>query len=801
MLRSYFKIAWRHLARNRGYSFINIAGLGIGLAITLLIGLWIVDEFSFDHYHVNHRRIAEVMLVQRLTSPVMGTQASPEHPVTGVGQSISTVIGPILSKDYKYVFQKTALISYTGDHLIGFGDKALSRRGNWTQYIFPEIFGFHMLAGSTAALKDPSTLLLAESTARDLFGHADPMGKTVRLDNKQDYRVGGVFADLPFNTTFHETQFLLPWDDETNRYLNSNTNWDDHSAWMFGELADGVTFEQATARIRGVPTPHLSGWVEELMAYPLDRLHLHDQFDQDNNGIAAGGRIRFVWLFGTIGAFILLLACINFMNLSTARSEQRAREVGIRKTVGSLRGQLIGQFLGESILTVAVAFVLALSLAYLGLPAFNGLAEKEITIPLLSPVFWLAALGFILITGILAGSYPAFYLSGFRAVKVLKGTFRAGRGATLPRRILVVTQFTVSLSLTIATIVIFRQIQLGKDRPVGYDRAGLINVQVNTDTLYNHYDALRQELLNTGTVSDVALASYTTTGFWDNNELEWPGETQVQKGMEYRNVSVSPEFGKTVGWTVVRGRDFSRDFSTDSGGMILNQAAVKATGFKEPIGRQVKLFDKRYTIIGVVKDMLTNSPYDPVEPAVFVENGYKRVITIRVRPGASMHNALARMEPIFSQYNPGSPFLYQFNDEGYAQKFDGEARMGSLSTIAAALAIFISCLGLFGLASFIAEQRTKELGVRKVLGARVLQLWALLSGDFVRLVILSMLIAMPLAYWAMHQWLQNYAIHTPLSWWVFAASGLGVLAVTLLTVSFQSIKAAMMNPVRSLRSE
>lgn len=801
MLKSYFIVAWRHLTRNRGYSIINIAGLGVGLAITLLIGLWIVDEFSFDHYSINHGRIAEVMLVQRLTTPVMGTQASPQHPVTGVGQSISTVIGPILNRDYKDVFQKTALITYSGDYLIGFGDKVLSRRGNWTQYSFPEIFGFRMLAGSTAALKDPSTLLLAESCARDLFGHVDPMGKTVRLDNKQDFRVGGVFADLPLNTTFHETQFLLPWDNKSNGYLNSNTHWDDHSAWMFGELTDGVSFEQATARIRKLPTPHVSGWVEELMAYPLDRLHLHDQFDQDNNGVAAGGRIRFVWLFGTIGAFILLLACINFMNLSTARSEQRAREVGIRKTVGSLRGQLIGQFLGESILTVAVAFVLALGLAYLGLPAFNGLAAKEITIPLFSPVFWLAALGFVLLTGILAGSYPAFYLSGFRAVKVLKGTYRAGRGATLPRQILVVTQFTVSLSLIIATIVIFRQIQLGKDRPVGYDQAELINVQVNTDTLFNHYDALRQELLNTGRVSEVALASYTTTGFWDDNELEWPGETEIQKGMEYRNVSVTPEFGKTVGWTVVQGRDFSRDYATDSGGMILNQAAVKAMGFKEPIGRQVKLFDKPYTIIGVIKDMLTNSPYDAVEPAVFVENGYKRVITIRVRPGVSMHAALAGIQPIFKRYNPRSPFLFHFNDEQYAEKFAEESRMSSLSTLAAVLAIFISCLGLFGLASFVAEQRTKEIGVRKVLGAGVFGLWGLLSKDFVKLVVLSMLLAMPLAYWVMHQWLLNYQVRTDISWWIFVAAGAGILVITLGTVSYQTLKAALTNPVNSLRSE
>jgi ABC-type antimicrobial peptide transport system permease subunit len=302
-------------------------------------------------------------------------------------------------------------------------------------------------------------------------------------------------------------------------------------------------------------------------------------------------------------------------------------------------------------------------------------------------------------------------------------------------------------------------------------------------------------------VSDVALASYTTTGFWDNNELEWPGQAAIQKGMEYRNVNVTPEFGKTVGWTVVQGRDFSRDYATDSGGMILNQAAVRATGFKEPIGKQVKLFGKPYTIIGVVKDMLTNSPFDAVEPAVFVENGYKRTITIRVRPGESMHDALSKMEPIFKRYNPGSPFLSHFNDEQYAQKFDEESRMGSLASLAAALAIFISCLGLFGLAAFVAEQRTRELGVRKVLGARVLHVWGLLSGDFVKLVILSMLIAMPIAYWAMHQWLLNYAIHAPLSWWIFVIAGGGILAITFLTVSYHALKAAMMNPVKSLRTE
>jgi ABC-type antimicrobial peptide transport system permease subunit len=527
-------------------------------------------------------------------------------------------------------------------------------------------------------------------------------------------------------------------------------------------------------------------------------MHLYDEF---KDGAPSGGRIQFVWLFATIGAFVLLLACINFMNLSTARSQQRAKEVGIRKTIGSRRYQLIGQFLGESVLTAFLAFVLAILAAALTLPWFNQLAAKQIAFPWTSALFWLSALGFTLLTGLIAGSYPAFYLSAFKPVKVLKGANKAGKSASLPRKILVITQFSVSLSLIIATIVVFKQIEYAKDRPLGYTSEGLVTVHMNTPDLAAHYEALRATLLASGVIANVARSSQPTTLFDNGNDLSWPGQTEEQKQLNYHNVNVTTEFGATVGWTVLQGRDFSRDFATDSNSAILNEQTVIQARLKNPIGMRVSLMGKHYTVIGVVKNLLTNSPYDPVEPGVFVGDGYTNFITMRLKAGTPIRTALATLETLFHRYNPASPFNYEFNDEAYAQKFAAETRIGSLAAVFAGLAILISCLGLFGLASFVAEQRTKELGVRKVLGAGVVHLWALLSGDFVKLVVLSMAISMPLVGMAMHNWLQHYALHTAISPWIFIAAGAGILLLTLATVSFQSLKAALMNPVKSLRSE
>ena len=786
MLKSYLKIAWRNLTKSKGYSFINIVGLATGMAVALLIGLWITDEVSFDTYYPNHDRLAQVMITQ---------SANGEY---STGTTIAMTMGKALRLEHGDEFKSMALASFQYDHLIAAGDKKLSRQGIWTQYEFPEMFGFRMLRGSISALKESSTIMMAQSLATALFGNTDPINKTIRLDNNLDLKIGGVYEDLPFNTTFHETKILLPWENKDNSYLSTNTDWDDHNGQMFVELADHISAGQVSARIKNLPTPHIKGWLEEALVYPLDKLHLYGEFDK---GKAAGGRIQFVWLFGIIGGFVLLLACINFMNLSTARSEQRAKEVGIRKTIGSLRSQIIGQFFTESILVAIIAFVLSMVLVFFSLHFFNSLASKEMTIPWNSFVFWLIAAGFTLFTGIISGSYPALYLSAFEPVKVLKGTFRAGRHASVPRKVLVVLQFSVSLTLIIGTIIVYLQIQFAKNRPNGYSRTGLITVNINTPELGGHYDVLRSELLQTGVVENMGESSMTTTSFMNDNELYWRGKRPDQESIFFRNVNVTPDFGKTIDWTIIQGRDFSRSFATDSSAIILNEASAKIIGIKNPVGELMKFGGKQRLVIGVVKDMVTNSPYEPIEPAIFLGDGYLQYITIRFKRDVPVRKALAGIEAVFKKFNPSSPFVYQFNDDDYARKFADEERIGSLATVFAGFAIFISCLGLFGLASFMAEQRTKEIGVRKVLGANLFTLWRLLSRDFVRLVFLSMFIAIPLAHYGMNLWLQHYPYRTGMPWWIFAASGTGILLITLITVSFQSLKAAMMKPVESLRSE
>jgi putative ABC transport system permease protein len=526
-------------------------------------------------------------------------------------------------------------------------------------------------------------------------------------------------------------------------------------------------------------------------------------YSEFKNGKAAGGPIQFVWLFATIGVFVLLLACINFMNLSTARSEKRAKEVGIRKTVGSLRGQLIGQFLSESVLVALVSFVLSVILVIALLPLFNSLAGKNIQLPWRSLAFWLFALAFTFITGLLSGSYPALYLSKFEPIKVLKGTFRVGRYASLPRKVLVVAQFTFSIALIIGTIIVFKQIQFAKNRPVNYRKEGLITINGATPDLPKYYNAIRNDLLASGVVENMAGASDATTnlGAW-RNSFNWEGKnpnTLPNFGFMY----MTEDFGKTIGWQLKEGRGFSKDFATDSSAMILNEAAVKQVGLKKDIvGQNMQYDGKNYRVIGVVKDMIQESPYKPVAPTVYVaSHNWIGIVTVAIKRGAPVKDALTKIEAIFKKYNPNLPFNYTFNDEDYAKKFTDEQRVGKLATFFTILAVFISCLGLFGLASFVAEQRKKEIGVRKVLGASTYRLWQMLSKEFALLVIISCFIAIPLAWYYLHNWLRQYDYKTPISAWVFVASGAGALVITLITVSFQSIKAAIANPVKSLRSE
>jgi ABC-type antimicrobial peptide transport system permease subunit len=491
------------------------------------------------------------------------------------------------------------------------------------------------------------------------------------------------------------------------------------------------------------------------------------------------------------------------MNLSTARSEKRAKEVGIRKTVGSARGQLIRQFLSESVLVALISFVFAIGLVLLLIPMFNKLADKTIELPWGSAFFWFVALAFTLLTGLISGSYPALYLSKFDPIKVLKGTFRVGRFASLPRKILVVIQFTFSIALIIGTIIVFKQIQFAKNRPVNYRNEGLLTVSMSTPDLYGHYDALRSDLLATGVVDDMAESSSPTTNVWSNQiGFNWQGK-DPNSLPSFGTIAVTEDFGKTIGWQLKGGRDFSKDFATDSTAMILNESAVKQVAMKQDIvGQTIQFNDKNYTVIGVIKDMIMESPYRPVTPTVFLyDRNWANVITVAIKQGAPIKISLSKIEAVFKKYNPAAPFDYTFNDEEYAKKFADEERVGNLATFFTVLAIFISCLGLFGLASFVAEQRKKEIGVRKVLGASTYNLWRMLSKEFALLVFISCFIAIPLAWYYLNNWLKQYDYRTTISFWIFIVSGIGALAITLLTVSFQAIKAAIANPVKSLRTE
>jgi putative ABC transport system permease protein len=791
MFKNYFLLALRQLRKNRGYTLINVAGLAMGMAVALVIGIWITGEIAVDKSYPDRSRIVEIMQDQRPN----GTPTA--SPITYRGMTVSSALEPFLQKSYKDIFAETAMFEWPGDGVLASGDKSISRQGSWADHSFPTIFGYHFLSGSAESLRDPSTALISRSTAIALYGTENALGKTFKYNNQLVFTVGGVYADLPQTSSFHDIDFFTPITHKLMDALTHNTDFNFHNCRIFARLDGNTNAERATARIKNLCTPFVKYNIETYTVLPFDQLYLH----YDGSDVAGSGRIGFVRLIGIIGVFVLLLACINFMNLSTARSEKRAREVGIRKTLGSLRIQLISQFLGESLLVAIFAFVLGVGLTMLSLPAFSELSGKPMTLPLTSPIFWALSLAITGITGLLAGSYPAIYLSGFRPVKVLKGVFRAGKGASLPRKVLVVAQFSISLSLIIGTLVVFRQIQYAKDRPVGYDRAGLINIPINSDSLDRHYEPLRTSLLNTGVVAGVANSSTPLTAFYQNNFMEWPGMTEEQKSISFRDIEVNADFGPTIGWAVLRGRDFSRAYRTDSTAAIVNEEGARALGFKNPIGKTFRFENKDYTIIGVTKDMISNSPYDKVQPAVFLGHGGHSIDIIRIKPGTPIRAALTAIEAVYKQYNPSSPFIYHFNDDDYAQKFATETHIGNLATVFSGLAILISCLGLFGLASFVAEKRTKEIGVRKVLGAGVVNLWALLSGDFLKLIALSMAIAMPLIGMAMNKWLQNYSIHTYLSPWIFILAGAGMLFITLCTVSFQALKAALMNPVKSLRTE
>lgn len=800
MFRNYFKIAWRSLRKNRLSSFINIGGLSVGMAVAMLIACWIHNEWSYDRQFTHHRQIAQVY---ELYAGGKGGQRQLPAPVA---DELRAKFG----SNFKQVF----LSSMTREHVLGSGEKKLVKLGNFIEPQGLDVLAIPMLQGDRSGLKDPHSILLSGSLAKALFAGADPIGQILSLDDTMAVKVTGVYDDFPYNSTFRDITFLAPWDlyaTTDHETMHNRLSWGDNNWQTFVQMADNADMEKVSAKIRDIKAIN-DPWIDstghnrntiQLFLLPMSRWHLYSDFSDGIEG--SNGRIQYVRLFGLIGILVLLLACINFMNLSTARSEKRAKEVGIRKVVGSLRRQLIGQFFCESLLVAFLALGIALGLVQLSMPFFNELAETKMTIPWSRPLWWVACIGFTLFTGLIAGTYPALYLSSFQPIKVLKGIFRAGRPASLPRQVLVVVQFTVSIAMIIGTIIVFRQVQYARNRPVGYTRTGLVKMQLHTRNIHDHFAAFRNDLLRTGAASEVTESVAPVTESWPfNGGLTWTDH--IKPGIndpDFSMKGVSPSYIKTVGLQVTNGRDFRTDPSgADSKTMILSETALKAMGWKDPIGKTVTWMNANFTVIGVVKDVVMESPYESSVPALYYLAPWTMsYVTVRIDPRLSAREALHQLGPVFARYNPAEPFDYQFVDQVYDAKFRDEVRVGQLSGFFTALAILISCLGLFGLAAFVAEQRTREIGVRKVLGASTFTLWKLLSKDFTLLVGLSFLIAIPIAWWFLSQWLQHYAYRTAISWWIFAAAGFAAMIITLLTVSFQAIKAAMMNPVKSLRTE
>ncbi len=786
MVINFFKIAWRNLLKNKSFSFINISGLAIGMATATLILLWIQHEVSYDNFHEEKDRLYQVW--NRYTTDGK----------TGCWNHTPKPMATAISQDYPEV-EGTARVNFLPPVKIASGDKQFYGRGRIVDSSFLKMFTFPVVKGNMVTpLNDVSSIVLTENLAKSIFGDDDPIGKILKLDNTDNFKVSAVVKAPPTNSQF-EFEFLLPWS-----YMRmkgrDDTNWPNNSVATYVLLKKNSSLASIEPKIKTLRKKYDKADPKiETFLYPMSRWHLYGSFE---NGRESGGRIEIVRLFGIIAAFILLIACINFMNLSTARSEKRAKEVGVRKVVGAQKKSLVAQFLGESVLLALIAGVIALIIMQLTLPAFNKLVDKKLFIDFGNPLFWIAGLVFVVITGILAGSYPAAYLSSFKPISVLKGSLKAANALVTLRKVLVIAQFSFAIILIIATIIVRQQIQKAQDRQAGYGQDNLVYHFTEGESGKNH-ELIKNELLASGAAVSVTMTSSPVTEGWSNSwGLQWPGKDLKDKTII--NVFCADDaVVKTLGLQLVKGRDLDlKNFPTDSNAAILNESAAKHMGFKEPLDQMIKDMGQDWHVIGVVKDFIINSPYHPMEPMFIAgAKGWFNVIHIKLNGKNSTDKNIATLKSIFKKYNPEYEINYRFADEEYVRKFSDEKRTGTLATLFALLTIVISCLGLFGLSSYMAENRIKEIGVRKVLGASVSSITILLSKDFLKLVFISFVIALPVAYWAMYTWLQNFPYRVAIQWWVFALAGLSAIIIALFTVSFQAIKAAIVNPVKSLRTE
>lgn len=785
MFKNYFKISWRNLFRNKGFSLTNILGLTTGITCTLLIFLWVQDEFTYDKFHKNYDHIYQVMANRDFNNTVF----TDSHMVLPLAEA--------LQKAYPQI-KNGVVVSEGESHIFSYGETRIKKSGLSVGSNFFDMFSWKFIKGDAAtALGDPSSIVLTESAAKAFFGEKDPVNHILKMDNDENMKVSAVVADPPENSTL---QFdYVKGFNYSDPYIKKAMNEWVNSSWLvFLQVAPGANLATLDKNINTLKKQHdPTDNVSTYFAFPMSKWHLYSNFKDGKN---VGGMIEYVRLFTLIALIILLIACVNFMNLSTARSEKRAREVGVRKALGSGRRQLVVQFFFESMILTCVAFVLSLLVVYGLLPFFNSLVNKHLTLNLSDPSLWLGAAAIILFTGLVAGSYPALYLSSFNPVQVLKGTFLPGKKAVVPRRVLVVAQFVISIFLISATIIVYQQIQFVKKRDIGYDNNNLIMIPSNPDVAKN-YTIIKQEMLKTGMVNSVTRTFSPITGVWWKSPIpDWPGKP-ANANIIVNGFTTDVDFTKTLGTELVRGKDFS-GLPSDSSALMLNQAAVDAMGVKNPIGLQMRYRNQNYTVTGIIKNLVMESPFKPVEPMmIFFSPDNCNIVDIRLNPTADLKKALPSIENIFKTYNPTVPFEYQFADQEFGKKFITEELIGKLTNIFAALAIFICCIGLAGLASFTIEKRIREIGIRKVLGASVNQVLLLISKEFLKLVLIASLIAIPIGWWAMNNWLQKYDYRIDIKLWLFVAVGFGILLLTLIVVSLNTLKAATANPVKSLRTE
>lgn len=789
MLRSYLTIVLRNIRKTPGFSAINILGLSIGLASAILIFMWIESETTFDQFHEKKDRIYMAWNRFFFSGELECWNTTPK------------ILAPTLEKDIPEV-EKTARLDWDINRLFTVGETRIIAMGSYTDPAFLEIFSFPLLHGDPKlCMKDLNSLVLTEEFAGKLFGSPElAFGKQVKMGDNELFTVSGVLKKMPENSRF-KFEYLLNWKHLEAKNGGPEVQWGNNSTRTIVLLKPGANLEAIQAKLKVLKPrydPSEPKW--EMFIYPITRWHLYSNFE---NGVETGGLITFIRMFGIIAIFVLVIACINFMNLSTARSERRAREVGIRKVVGASREGLIGQFLLESVLIAIFAAVLAIGLVQLLFPAFNKLTDKHLAIQWQNPWHYLSFFGIVIFTGILAGSYPAFMLSAFEPVRVLKGGVKSVRSAFTPRKVLVVFQFTIAIALIIATLIVEKQILHAKDRNLGYNKSNLLYVSMDGD-IVDHYDLIRNELMSAGAITAMTATASPITECWsDGWGMEWAGKDPNDR-TDIDRFSANDALNPTFGMHFIQGRDFDlKNFPSDSSGMIINESALKLMKLKNPIGQLLKDGNSEWHIIGVVKDFILRSPYSPNKPLIIAgpKSRWFTTIHMKMNDKRPVSENLKALERVFKKFNPRYPFEYKFVDNEYARKFEDETKIGTMAGIFAGLTIFISCMGLFGLAAYTAENRKKEIGIRKVLGASVLGIVRLLSRDFLLLVMVSILLASPLAWWTMNNWLQEYAYRIKISWTLFAWAGILAILIALLTIGFQAIRAAMANPVKSLRTE